>query len=77
MLKRIIRAFRYLAAALRVYRLEAALAAYRAPLEDARCPVVALALRVRYVETKQRLARARADLQTFYPPGTRTTWEKA
>jgi hypothetical protein len=77
MLKKLIRAARYLAATARVYSLEAELAERDKLGALVTDPATLSAMHYRREAISQDLARARAEWQTFYPPGVRFTWGQA
>ena len=77
MLKRLIRAARFLAATMRVRALEAELAEQKKTGEFVIDPATLSAMRYRCERISQDLARARADWLAFYPPGVRFTWGEA
>lgn len=77
MLKRLIRAARFLAATVRVCSLEADLAERDKLAAVVRDPATLSALRYRREEISQDLARARAEWSAFFPPGVRHTWGQA
>lgn len=77
MLKKLIRAARYLAATARVCSLEAELAERDKLGALVTDPATLSAMRYRREAISQDLARARAYWLTFYPPGVRFTWGQA
>lgn len=77
MLKRLIRAARYLVATMRVRALEADLADQKKTGEFVTDPATLSAMRYRRERISQDLARARAEWLAFYPPGVRFTWGQA
>ena len=77
MLKKLIRAARYLAATARVCSLEAELAERDKLGAAVTDPATLSALRYRREAISQDLANARAEWAAFYPPGVRFTWGQA
>lgn len=77
MLKKLIRAARYLAATARVHSLEADLAEQKKTGEFVRDPATLSAMAYRRERISQDLAHARAEWTAFYPPGVRFTWGQA
>lgn len=77
MLKKLIRAARYLAATVRVCSLEAELAERDKLGAVVTDPATLSALRYRREAISQELAHARAEWAAFYPPGVRFTWGQA
>lgn len=77
MLKKLIRAARYLAATARVCSLEADLAEHKKIGEGVRDPATLSAMCYRRERISQDLAHARAAWLAFYPPGVRFTWGEA
>lgn len=77
MLKRLIRAARYLAATARVCSLEAELAEQKKTGEFVTDPATISAMRYRREAISRDLAHARAEWAAFYPPGVRFTWGQA
>lgn len=77
MLKKLIRAVRYLVATARVHALEADLADQKKTGEFVTDPATLSAMHYRRERISQDLARARAEWLAFYPPGVRFTWGQA
>lgn len=77
MLKKLIRAARYLVATARVRALEADLADQKKTGEGVTDPATLSATHYRRERISQDLARARAAWLAFYPPGVRFTWGQA